>query len=155
MGMVEVNDLPFSKESQTALSPGQTRYCDESGARLLKKDCKCPRCRGRRSQKKGKRGQKAARRVLGLRPERWSSREHHEESWNAASVRVEVKSGDQANPIATRYVEARAQSDAARAVGDNRPFVFAAVPDGSMPLLVIRGDDLADVVYSLIEEWAE
>lgn len=143
---------PLSKDAQVSRSPGGNRRCPSTN--VLRRDCDCRSCRSRRSQSKGRKGQKAARLGLGLRPEKWKGREGNEESWTAA-VRVEVKSGKQVQPIATRYLEARAQSDAARARGDFRPFVYVAAPDGSQPLAVIRTDELEAVVSALIEEWSD
>jgi hypothetical protein len=54
----------------------------------------------------------------------------HEESWSGA-FRTEVKAGLQVGPIATRFQAAKAQSDAAKALGDIRPFVMVAMPDGT------------------------
>lgn len=142
----------LSKEAQVARSPGGNRRCPDTS--LLKADCRCPRCLGHQSQKKGRSGQRRARRALDLKPEKFSGRLGNEESWNAASVRAEVKSGKQVEPIARLFVEARNQSDAHRAIGDLRPFVHVAVPDGSQALIVIRADELREVVYALIEEWA-
>ena len=145
--------LPFSKEAQLERSPGQPRYCDETGVRVTRRECDGPICRGRRNRAKGRRGQKKARDMLGLQPERWAGRHANEETWTAA-VRVEVKAGAQVKPVATRYVAARNQSDAARPIGDLRPFVFVAAPDGTQPLVVIRQDELRDVVYALVQEWS-
>jgi hypothetical protein len=52
-------------------------------------------------------------------------------------------------------VAARQQSDAAKARGDFRPFVFVAAPDGSQPLVVVRADELQAVVAAFLEEWSE
>lgn len=142
----------LSKKAQVARSPGGNRKCPDTGR--LKADCDCPRCKGWRNAKKGRRGQAKARRALDLKPERFAGRLGNEESWNASNLRVEVKSGAQVNPIARLYVEARNQSDAKRPIGDNRPFTYVAVPDGSSPLVVFRADDLREAVYALVEEWA-
>lgn len=73
----------------------------------------------------------------------------HEETLGG-TVRVEVKAGAQVGPIQTRYLAARVQSEASRAFGDHRPFVFLAMPDGSSSgLLVVDLGDLVDVVEAL------
>jgi hypothetical protein len=54
----------------------------------------------------------------------------HEEAWSGL-VRTEIKAGAQVGPIATRFNSAKAQSDAAKALGDIRPFVMVAMPDGT------------------------
>lgn len=143
----------LSKNAQVARSPGGNRRCNET--LQLKRSCSCHQCQGWRNQRKGQKAQSKTRKALGLRGERFKSKLTNEETWNASSLRVEVKAGAQAQPIATRYVEARTQADAAKSIGDPRPFVMAAVPDGSSPLLVIRADDLEAVVYTLLEEWSE
>lgn len=148
-----MTDLPFSKEAQLSRSPGYNPPCPKTGT--PKRQCKCPSCVGRRNKRKGQRKQRQARKALGLKPERWKGREANEETWYSAAVRVEVKSGAQVKPIATRYVAARQQSDAAKARGDFRPFVFVAAPDGSQPLVVVRADELQAVVAAFLEEWSE
>ncbi len=42
---------------------------------------------------------------------------------------MEVKSGAQIQPIATRFLAAEVQSTNAKAIGDIRPFVMVAMPD--------------------------
>lgn len=145
----------LSKEAQLARSPGGNRYCEETGQRVLKRNCTGPKCRGARNRRKGQRKQREVRKALALRDEKWAGRTGNEETWNASNLRFEVKAGKQVQPVATRYVAARAQADAARAVGDFRPFVFVAAPDGSQPLIVVRADELQAVVAAFIEEWAE
>lgn len=147
--MTDVN--PLSKEAQLARSPGGNRRCATTG--VYKGSCKCPRCLGARNRRKGKRSQREVRKALSLRDEKWAGRQANEETWNASALRFEVKSGKQVQPVATRYVAARNQSDAARAIGDVRPFVFVAVPDGSQPLVVVRADELPAVVHAFMDEW--
>lgn len=144
----------LSKEAQLSRSPGGNRWCEETGMRVLKRACQGPKCRGARSRRKGLRKQREVRKALGLKDERWRSRIANEETWTASNLRFEVKAGKQVEPIATRYVAARNQSDAAKFIGDARPFVFVACPDGSQPLILIRADDLPAVVAAFVEEWA-
>lgn len=146
-----MNDL--SKEAQLARSPGGASKCARTGT--PKRSCTCPSCRGRRNKGKGQRKQREVRKILNLRPEKWRGRTGNEETWVASNLRFEVKAGAQVQPVATRYVAARQQSDAARAVGDTRPFCFVACPDGSTPLVVIRADELAAAVAAFVEEWTE
>jgi hypothetical protein len=98
----------------------------------------CPRCRGRRNRQKGLRKQRTARKGLVPDPLWWSELAN-EENWRGM-LRLEVKSGAQVRGIATKYLAAEAQADAARAVGDLRPFGFVAMPDewGSEGLVVVR-----------------
>lgn len=143
--------MDLSKEAQLARATSRSRrICPDTGR--SRKDCACWPCRNSRNSRKGKAGQRQARTALRLNPERFKNREANEESWRAR-VRVEVKTGAQVGPIATRYVAARNQSDAHRAIGDLRPFVFAAVPDGSDELLIIAKRDLYAVIEALVEEW--
>jgi hypothetical protein len=88
--------------------------------------------RGRLNKQKGHRKQSLARKALeelfdtGVM---FHGRKANEEAWNFP-VRVEVKAGKQVSPLATRFLAAEKQSDAARSTGDPRPFVFIAMPDG-------------------------
>lgn len=143
---------PISKEDQVERSPGGNRRCATTG--VYKGKCSCLRCRGARNRRKGQRKQREVRKALSLKPERWAGRTGNEETWHASNLRFEVKAGKQVGPVGTRYVAARNQADAARAVGDTRPFCFVAVPDGSQPLLVVRVDDLPAVVAAFVEEWS-
>lgn len=145
----------FSKDAQLSRSPGGNRWCEETGQRVLKRSCTGPKCQGARNRRKGQRKQREVRKALMLRDEKWRGSTGNEETWNASRLRFEVKSGKQVQPVATRYVAARNQSDAARPVGDTRPFVFVAAPDGTTPLVVVRADELPAVVAAFVEEWSE
>lgn len=75
----------------------------------------------------------------------------HEELWGGA-MRVEMKAGAQVSPIVTRYRNAEQQSEQHRAIGDIRPFVLVAMPDGeSDGLAVMRLSVLADLLTVLRE----
>jgi hypothetical protein len=66
-------------------------------------------------------------------------------------LRVEVKAGAQVYPIATRFSNAKGQSDEAKALGDVRPFAMVAMPDGSSDGIVLMTlSDFSDLL-SLIE----
>ena len=111
--------------------------------------CGDPTARGKRNRTKGDRRAAKARKTLGL----VGANTRHEEHLGGP-VRYENKAGAQVKPILTRYLQARAQSEAARPIGDNRPFVFSASPDGcGYDLFVIRSDDLEAVVFALAEAW--
>jgi hypothetical protein len=60
----------------------------------------------------------------------------HEEHWGGL-FRVEVKAGAQVSPIATRFDNAKAQSDASKALGDIRPFAMIAMPEGNSDGIVL------------------
>jgi len=62
-------------------------------------------------------------------------------------VRCEIKSGLQVGPIATRFQAAKAQSDAAKALGDIRPFVMVAMPDGTAKgIVLIDLDEFSEII---------
>ena len=94
--------------------------------------CECVRCRGKRNRTKGDSKARQARKTLGI-PGVMS---RHEEHWGG-KCRVEMKAGAQVGPIATRFDNARAQSEAARPIGDNRPFMMVAMPDGQKDGIVL------------------
>jgi hypothetical protein len=75
----------------------------------------------------------------------------HEENWGGI-FRTEVKAGAQVGPIATRFQLAKGQSDAAKALGDIRPFIMVAMPDGTTKGIVLMDlDEFSDLI-SLIQE---
>jgi hypothetical protein len=106
--------------------------------------------RGRINRQKGKRKQAAARRVFEDIFDvhaSWHGKKGNEETWDhITSCRLEVKAGAQVGPMATRYLKAEKQSEAARAIGDVRPFVFVAMPDGwgSEGLFICRLSNLKE-----------
>jgi hypothetical protein len=75
----------------------------------------------------------------------------HEENWGGA-FRTEIKAGLQVGPIATRFYAAKAQSDAAKALGDIRPFVMVAMPDGTTRGIVLMDLDEFSELVSLITQ---
>ena len=98
---------------------------DRRGVRRVR-GCADPAARGRRNRTKGDAKARRARKKLGL----GGHLTRHEENW-AGAFRTEIKAGAQVGPIATRFNSAKAQSDAAKALGDIRPFVMVAMPDGT------------------------
>lgn len=66
-------------------------------------------------------------------------------------VRVEVKSGKQVESLTRRFLAAEAQSEAQKAIGDSRPFVFAAVPDsfGGDAIWAVRRSDLLALIDAI------
>lgn len=138
--------LPFDKRLQAG-----TKFCD-SGEPV--RSCDCAKCRGTRNQSKGTKAQRRARKLAGIAAERFSTKTHNEESWRSSGVRWESKAGAQANPVATRYLAARAQSDAAKAIGDTRTFAAIFAADGSMPLIVVRADELEGFIAGILSDWS-
>ncbi len=111
--------------------------------------CDDAQARGRRSKKKGADKQTKAVTALGI------VRTSGHEEFLGGTVRVEVKAGAQVGPIDTRFRKAKAQSDAERAFGDNRPFAMVAMPDGSSDgYVLVRLSDVYDFVDAIVEQRA-
>jgi len=116
----------------------------------------CRTCLNARSRQSGLTKQRQARKaieaVTGQPSGRYSSQTGNEETWQQA-LRLEVKSGAQVGPIATRFLAAEAQAHAAKAPGDARPFVMLAMPKGwgSEGLFLCRLSELGRVVEALNE----
>ena len=137
--------MDLSKEAQLSRSPGGNRRCATSGK--FRVSCTCRVCVGKRNQRKGKVTQQAQRKAL----ERISGRPvvgsavqgGNEENWRG-DFRVEVKSGKQVESLTVRFIAAETQSNMAKAIGDSRPFVFAAAPDsfGGDAIWAIRRSEL-------------
>ncbi len=111
--------------------------------------CVCMSCRGKRSKAKGSRKQAKAVTALGI--PRSSLHPGHEEFLPGA-LRVEIKAGAQVGPAWTKFLLCEAQANAARAHGDNRPFVAVACADGTKDMLLMhRMSELDAFVEALIE----
>jgi hypothetical protein len=89
------------------------------------KGCKDPVAVGKRNRAKGDNKARKARKALGL----VGVNSRHEEHWGG-DFRCEVKAGVQIQPIETRFKLAEMQSQMSRPLGDIRPFVMVAMPDG-------------------------
>lgn len=115
--------------------------------------CPCRPCMGRRNRRGGLRKQREARKALGVPNARNASQLSNEENWRA-TFRVEVKSGSQVGPVATRFLLAEQQSDANKSTGDPRPFLFVAMPKGwgSEGLVVLRLSEWRKHVGSIAED---
>lgn len=111
------------------------------------KGCGDPVARGKRNRAKGDSKARRARKMLGIA----GANTRHEELWGGV-VRVEMKAGAQVSPIVTRYRNAEQQSEQSRSIGDIRPFVLVAMPDGeSDGLAVMRLSVLADLLMLIRE----
>lgn len=79
-----------------------------------------------------------------------SLRPGNEEDY-AGLLRMESKSGAIVKPLFTSYLKAEAQSEAARPIGDTRPFVMTArvQPTSADGLIVLRESRLQETVYAL------
>lgn len=112
------------------------------------KGCNDPVARGKRNRTKGDAKARRARKKLGLFAT-GNAGSRHEEHWSGA-FRIESKAGAQVGPIATRFYDAKAQSDAAKAIGDIRPFVMVAMPDGtSRGIILMDLDEFSELVSVL------
>ena len=111
--------------------------------------------RGLTNKNKGRRKQNLARKKLRIPDTKFRSQMGNEESWQG-KVRVEVKAGKQVQTLWTKYQKAKEQSDANTRIGDTRPFMFVAMPDGtSNGLVVVELDKLDEVVFALLETWEQ
>lgn len=111
------------------------------------KGCNDPVARGKRNRAKGDSKARRARKTLGI----GGANTRHEEHWGGA-FRVEVKAGKQIDPIWTRYLLAEKQSEHARAIGDVRPFLMIAMPDGSSDGLIVgRMSQLGELLRMINE----
>ena len=107
--------------------------------------CGCARCRGKRNRAKGDSKARQARKKLGI-PGVMS---RHEEHWGGM-CRVEMKAGKQVNPIQTRFELARLQSEQARPMGDTRPFLMVAMPEGTSDgIVLMRLSDFVETYGTL------
>lgn len=88
--------------------------------------CSDPVAVGKRNRAKGDGKARKARKMLGLT----GVNSRHEEHWGG-EFRCEVKAGVQIQPIETRFRLAEMQSQISRPLGDIRPFVMIAMPDGT------------------------
>jgi len=111
--------------------------------------------RGLTNKNKGRRKQNLARKKLRIPDTKFRSQMGNEESW-LGEVRVEVKAGKQVQTLWTKYQKAKEQSDANTRIGDTRPFMFVAMPDGtSNGLVIVELDKLDEVVFALLETWEQ
>ena len=111
--------------------------------------------RGLTNKNKGRRKQNLARKKLKIPDTKFRSQMGNEESWQG-EVRVEVIAGKQVQTLWTKYQKAKEQSDANTRIGDTRPFMFVAMPDGtSNGLVVVELDKLDEVVFALLETWEQ
>lgn len=108
---------------------------------------------GLNNKNKGRRKQNIARKKLGIPDTKFRSQMGHEENWRG-EIRVEVKAGKQVQSLWNKYTKAKLQSDDNTRIGDTRPFVFIAMPDGTTNgLVVFEIDKLDEVIQGLIETW--
>lgn len=140
---------PITKEEQV-----RRVWVCKAGTDGCLRTAPCRSCLGRRNRRQGLRKQRAVRKGLGIPSARFAARNSDEENWSGA-LRVEAKSGQQVVAMAARYLAAERQSEASRAIGDVRPFVFCAMPTqwGGDGLFVCRLSQVREVVQGLLATW--
>ena len=108
---------------------------------------------GLNNKNKGRRKQNIARKKLGIPDTKFRSQMGHEENWRG-EIRAEVKAGKQVQPLWNKYQKAKLQSDENTRIGDTRPFIFVAMPDGTTNgLITFELDKLDEVIQAFIETW--
>jgi len=112
--------------------------------------CNDPAARGKRNRTKGDAKARHARRKLGLSATGHAG-SRHEEHWSGF-FRVEVKAGAQVKAIKTKFNDAHNQSNYAKALGDNRPFVMVAMPEGNSDGIVLMTLNEFSELISLIKD---
>jgi len=147
---------PLERKEVTPIPKGQLRpwRCKKDDPECTRTE-PCNSCKGKRSRTSGLRKQRLAKKALGVPSSRFAPTDGNEENWKHF-FRLEVKSGAQVGPIATRYLPAEAQSEKNRALGDNRPFAMVAMPKqwGSRGLVILRIEDfrnLCDLALPVLE----
>lgn len=119
---------------------------DRTGLRHVR-GCQCNHCRGKRNRTKGDSKARAARRALNIT----GVNSRHEELFGGA-LRVEVKAGGQISAAYNAFLRCERQSEAARPIGDNRPFGAIFMPEGTRDgVLVVRLSKVADVAVAVLE----
>jgi hypothetical protein len=123
---------------------GTPLRANKDGFRRIR-GCGDPVARGTRSRRKGKRAQRAVANKLGI-PTGIDG--GNEETWRS-SLRVEVKEGKQVQAAVTAFRRTRDQSEQARPIGDNRPFMGVVVHDG-LEVCLVALDDLDKVASAVL-----
>ena len=107
----------------------------------------------------GRTKQMRAKELLGVPDRKFGGKSADEEHWNS-EIRFEVKSGNQVEPIATRFYKAEKQSSeyAGRQKDGsiNKPFSMVAMPHGTGDgIFLCRLSDIKKVVEGLQENWKQ
>lgn len=114
--------------------------------------CPCRKCQGRRSRQRGLSKQRRARKMVGVPDARFHGQLGNEENWRHA-FRIEVKSGKMVGPQSW-FLRTEGQSDANKAIGDPRPFMYVAMPEGwgEEGLVTVRLSAWRDHIAPLLGE---
>tara|TARA_R100000655_G_scaffold99933_1_gene144112 strand:+ start:14915 stop:15400 length:486 start_codon:yes stop_codon:yes gene_type:complete len=153
------NDITDWKDDET-YSEFKTRKHAERGLQgmgqknVKNKDNWTPKQKmGLNNKNKGRRKQNIARKKLGIPDTKFRSQMGHEENWRG-EIRAEVKAGKQVQPLWNKYLKAKEQSDHNTRIGDSRPFIYIAMPDGTTNgLICFELDKLDEVIQAFIETW--
>lgn len=110
--------------------------------------CPCRSCLNGRNSSEGKARHRKFAKLAGIHTTGFNTSQ--EEAWTDP-FRWEVKSGAQVQPIITRYLLARAQSDEATAIGNVKPFAFGVKPTrgGDPSLVVVDAEVWRDAIVPL------
>lgn len=120
------------------------------GKRVHPRGCNCKNCSNGKNSRMGKRAQVATARAMG---EQCASSLHPgNEETHRTVLRYEKKTGNGQHTVQTFYDRVKRQSDGARRIGDNRPFVGVSERDGRT-LWVMDEEDVREVVYRLAQEY--
>ena len=105
----------------------------------------------------GRKAQDRAKNLLGV-PDSKLGKDSDEEFWNTQNIRLEVKSGKQANPTMTLFEKAESQSWEYELTKDNPKELFGliAMPEGTKDgLFICRLSLIKEVVLELEKMWKE
>ena len=105
----------------------------------------------------GRQAQDRAKQLLGV-PDSKLGKDSDEEFWNTQNIRLEVKSGKQANPTMTLFEKAESQSWEYELTKDNPKELFGliAMPEGTKDgLFICRLSLIKEVVLELEKMWKE
>ena len=105
----------------------------------------------------GRQAQDRAKQLLGV-PDSKLGKDSDEEFWNTQNIRLEVKSGKQANPTMTLFEKAESQSWEYELTKDNPKELFGliAMPEGTKDgLFICRLSLIKEVVLELQQMWKE
>lgn len=129
---------------------GEVGVANKRNGHVARK-CKCRSCIGSRNRTGGLAKQRRAKKMLGVPSARFHGQDGNEENWRGY-FRAEVKAGKQVGAAAW-FLKAEAQSDANKAIGDSRKFVFVAMPEGmgNEGFVTMRLSVWRDVIAPLLE----
>ena len=148
MSEVETRFKPFGPCGCGCGKEGNLRVRPwKDGTVCVARGCSCKRCKGKAVRSHGDAAGRKARKALGL----GGVRSRHEEVWGGP-VRTESKSQGVARPVITAHSNAKNQSEQARPMGDNRPFL-GSFTYRNRTVFTVDADDMEAVVFALAEAW--